>query len=267
MLFFLLVIVAVMLNVNNNQFQRSKYLAATYEVTGRVYSVTSAIQAYLNLKSENEALLARVAELENEKYAYEKEIELLGSISRTERIQIDSLRILQYQVTPAKVIYNNTRSPENYIQINKGSENGIKRDMGVMSPSGIVGVIMDVSPHYSLAISLLNPKFQLNCKLKNKNYSGPLVWDGKDTRYTYLENLPRHADLEIGDTVVTSGYSAFFPEGLPVGVVVDTRKQKNDNYNSAKVKLATDFNALKEVLIIENHFQEEQINLQKTTRR
>ena len=267
LLFLLLIVVAVVLNINNNQFQRSKYLAATYEVTGRVHSVTSAVESYINLKSENDALLFRIAELENEKYTYERKIELLESISRTEIALNDSLYTPQYKSIPGMVVYNNTQGSENYIQINKGSNDGIKRDMGVMSPEGIVGVIMEVSPHYSLAISVLNPKFQLNCKLKDKNYFGPLVWDGKDPRYTYLENLPRHADLEIGDTIVTSGFSAFFPEGLHVGIVIDTKKQKNDNYNSAKVKLATDFNTLKKVLIIENHFQEEQINLQTTTRK
>lgn len=238
-----------------------------HEVTGKINSVTNGIQAYVSLYNTNEELLERIAELEKDVYAYKNAYESLNNFEHSGYVNLDSLEALVYNFIPAKVVYNNIYGSENYIQLNKGEKDGIKPDMGVMSPSGIVGVVMSVSPHYSVAISVLNPKFQLNCKLKNKNYFGPLVWDGKDFQYTFLENLPRHAEMIPGDTVITSGFSAFFPEGLPVGVVVDIHKQKNDNYNSAQVKLFADFSTLTNVMIIQNSYKEEQINLQKTFNR
>ena len=267
LLFLLFVFISVLLIIKNNQFQRSKYLSVAHEVTGRVHSITGAVQSYVSLKDANADLLNRIAELETEVYFYKRKAELLNNSIQTDYIEIDSLSAIVYNFIPASVVYNNVSGTENYIQLNKGSEDGIKRDMGVISSSGIVGVIMDVSPHFSMIISALNPKFQLNCKLKGKDYFGPLVWDGKDPQYTYLENLPRHAELEVGDTIVTSGFSAFFPEGLPVGVIAGSQKQKNDNYNSAKIRLFTDFSTLTEVLIIENSYREEQINLRKIIKR
>lgn len=267
LLFFLLLVFSFLLIVKNNQFQRSKYLSAANEVTGRIHSVTGGIQSYINLYSDNEKLLGKIVELEDKVFSLQEAIRLTTDVTRSDFITLDSINALVYDFKPARVVYNNIRSVENYIQLNKGSEDGVKPDMGVMSPSGIVGVIMDVSPHYSIAISVLNPKFQLNCKIKGKNYIGSLVWDGKDPRYTYLENLPRHAELATGDTIVTSGFSAFFPEGLSVGVIVDVQKQKNDNYNSAKIELFTDFSTLTQVLVIENSYRDEQINLQKRIKR
>jgi rod shape-determining protein MreC len=161
------------------------------------------------------------------------------------------------------VVYNRVSGQENYITLNKGSKDGIEVDMGVISSAGIVGIIIAVSPNYSLVIPVLNSKFHLSCKVKNNDYFGSLVWDGEDPRYAYLQELPRHVNFEINDTVITSSYSAIFPEGLPVGKVIDSRKQKNDDYTSLKINLFTNFYTLTEVLIVRNIHKEEQQNLQK----
>ncbi|MDR0428286.1 MAG: rod shape-determining protein MreC, partial [Dysgonamonadaceae bacterium] len=150
--------------------------------------MTNSVYSYINLKEDNGILLNKIAELETENYLYRKKIEELESSEQTGRIEIDSVNFLNYRFIPARIAYNTISGPENYLLLNRGSNHGIAPDMGVMSPNGIVGVVVGVSSHYSLVISVLNPSFQLNCKLKNKNYSGPLVWDGKDFRYTYLEN-------------------------------------------------------------------------------
>jgi rod shape-determining protein MreC len=249
--------------VNNSRFQRSKYLAVAQEVTGSLYSVSSKVEAHMNLKNKNFDLLKRIAELENTVYAYERQLELLRDTNNTKKIEIDPIHSLIYTFIPAKVVYNNVSRQENYITLNKGSNDGIEIDMGVISSTGIVGVTIAVSPHFSLVISVLNSKFHLSCKVKNNDYSGPLVWDGKDPRYTYLQELPRHVNYEINDTVITSGYSAIFPAGLPVGKVVDSRKQKNDDYTSLKIELFTNFHTLTEALIVRNIYREEQLNLQK----
>ncbi|MDR0865292.1 MAG: rod shape-determining protein MreC [Candidatus Symbiothrix sp.] len=265
LLFLLLVSGSVFLIVKNNQFQRSKFLAVAQEVTGTVYSVTNGYQAYMNLNSTNTDLLNKIAELETDVYRYRKTIEQLTDSGRTAGFEIDSLnKALIYRFTLARVINNNVSGLENYITLDKGSEDGVEPDMGALSANGVVGVVIHTSLHCSVVIPILNPKFKLSCKVKNNNYSGPLVWNGKDARYANLTELPRHVDFEIGDTVVTSGYSTIFPEGLPVGTIEDSQKQKDDNYTSLKIKLFTNFNTLSEVIIVRNSYQKEQKELEET---
>lgn len=264
LLFLILLFLSVLLIVKNNQFQRSKFLLIAQDVTGKIYSVTSGFQSYMNLNEINADLLKKIAELETEVYSYKRIIELKDDSVQTGNIGIDSLNVLIYQFIQARVVNNNVSGVENYITLNRGSEDGVEPDMGVMSANGVVGVVMTTSAHHSVVIPVLNPKFHLSCKVKNSNYYGPLVWDGEDARYTYLTELPRHVNFEVGDTIVTSGYSAIFPEGLPVGSIVDSQKQKDDNYNSVKIKLFTDFYTLNDVIIVKNSYQKEQIDLQKT---
>jgi rod shape-determining protein MreC len=264
LLFLLLLFLSIALIVKNNQFQRSKFLLVAQDVTGRIYSVTSGFQTYMNLNATNADLVKKIAELETEVQAYKQILEVRGDSVQTGSIGIDSLNILIYQFIQARVVNNNISGVENFITLNKGADDGIEPDMGVLSANGVVGVVMTTSAHHAVVIPVLSPKFHLSCKVKNSNYYGPLVWDGKDARYTYLTELPRHVDFKVGDTIITSGYSTIFPEGLPVGSIVDSQKQKEDNYNSVKIKLFTDFYTLNGVIIVKNSYQKEQKNLQKT---
>jgi rod shape-determining protein MreC len=257
---------AVFLLIKNSQFQRSKYLSVAQDITGAIYSATSGVRSYMNLNSANADLLKRVADLETEVYAYKRAVELKDDSVQTASMEMDSSNVFIYRFMPAKVVNNNVSRWENYMTLNRGSEDGIEVDMGVISEKGIVGVIMETSLHFSKVIPVLNPKFRLSCKVKNNNYFGPLVWDGNDSRYTYLTELPRHVAFEPGDTIVTSGHSAIFPEGFPVGFIIDSRKQEDDNYNSLKIELFTNFNTLSNVLIVTNRYQKEQINLQETVK-
>jgi rod shape-determining protein MreC len=263
MLFFLLVFLSIVLIVNNNRFQRSKYLTVMQEVAGNLYFLSSHVEAYMNLESKNTDLLNKVAELENTVYKYERQLELLTDTSTTKEIETDSTHSSIYTFTPAKVVYNRVSGQENYMTLNKGTNDGIEVDMGVVSSTGIAGITIDVSANFALVIPVLNSKFQLSCKVKNNDYFGSLVWDGKDPQYAYLQELPLHVHFEINDTIITSSYSAIFPEGLPVGKIVDSQKQKNDDYTSLKIKLFTNFNTLTEVMIIRNTYKEEQQNLQQ----
>jgi rod shape-determining protein MreC len=251
--------------VNNNQFQRSKYLQVAREVTGRVYSVTNYFRSYLYLKSANADLLKRLSQLETEVYAYRNYLGTLQSdSSRVDSCIMDSLI---YRFIPAKVVNNSVSFLENYITLNKGSDDGVYPDMGVLSVNGngVVGVIRDTSPHFSTVISLLNTKYKLNGKIKHNDYYGPLEWNGKDTQYSYLTEIPRFAAFEPGDTIVTSGYSTVFPKGIPIGSIVDAQKQRDDNYMSLRIRLFTNFNNLNEVQIVTNRFQKEQKELEERT--
>ncbi|GHT61317.1 cell shape-determining protein MreC [Bacteroidia bacterium] len=265
LLFFILTFFSLYLFIHNNEFQRSKYLSVFQEIAGRVYLVSNSVESYMNLKTINSDLMERVAVLEKELRDSKQEVEVLSErVYPLDVHPFEEAYPSAYTFLPAQVVNNQiSRLSNNYITLNKGSLAGIKEDMGVLSPSGIVGVVVSVSPHFSKVISILNPKFQPNCKIKGTNFPGTLSWDGKDSRYSSLRELPQHAKFNIGDTVVTSGFSTVFPEGVPVGTVEDTFKKKGEDYNSLKVKLFTDFSTLSEVLIVVNALKDERLNIEK----
>ena len=130
-----------------------------------------------------------------------------------------------------------------------------------------MGIVSTVADHLSVIIPLLNPKSKLSCKVLGSSYFGSLSWSGRSTRYANLEELPRHVEFQKGDTIVTSGYSSVFPAGIVVGTVADFEKQHDDNFFTLKVELATDFQLLKNVRIIKNYNQEEQIRVEQEARR
>jgi rod shape-determining protein MreC len=219
----------------------------------------------MNLKTINSDLMRRVAVLEQELMNSKREVEVLSEAVHP----MDVSRFTEaysgaYSFLPARVVNNQIfRMDNNYITLNKGALAGVREDMGVLSPTGIIGVVISVSPNFSKVIPILNPKYQPSCKIEKTNFFGTLSWDGKDSQYTYLRELPQHAAFNIGDTIVTSGFSTFFPEGVPVGTVEETFKKKGENYNSLKVKLFTNFGALSEVMIVVNALKDEQLNIEK----
>ena len=262
LLFFFLTAFSLYLLVHNSEFQRSKYLSVFQEVAGGVYSVSNSIKSYVNLKATNSDLMQRIAVLEGEVQGYKKELEI-----QSDRMHPDSIRMSAdqtiYHYTPARVIHNEIFGSNNYILLDKGQKDGIKEDMAVISVKGIVGVVVNVTTNISRVLPLLNPVSHTSCVIKNKGFYGSLFWDGKDPRYIYLSQLPSHTSSSVGDTIVTSGYSGSFPEGVPVGVVEELLKRKNEEYNSLKVRLFTDFSTLNEVLIISDPHREEKINIMK----
>ncbi|MDR0733552.1 MAG: rod shape-determining protein MreC [Dysgonamonadaceae bacterium] len=265
LLFSLLAFCSFYLLIYNNEFQRSKYLSAFQEMAGKVYMVSNSVESYMNLKTINSDLMQRIAVLEHEVRDYKKEVETLSELvypmdaRKHESVYLNAFDFIQAQVVNNQI----SRMGNNYITLNKGALAGLKEDMGVLSSNGIVGVVVNVSPHFARVIPILNPKYQPSCKIKGTDYFGTLSWDGKDSRYISLKEVPQHADFNIGDTIITSGFSTIFPEGVLVGTVEDTFKKKGDNYNSLKIRLFTNFSALSEVLIVTNAAKEEQLNIEK----
>lgn len=261
LLFFFLTAFSLYLLVHSSEFQRSKYLSVFQEMAGRVYSVSNSVQSYLNLKTTNADLMNRIVVLEEEVQNYKKEVQNLTDRVLPDTVSLGNGQIYRY--THSRVIHNQISETNNYILLDKGSDDGIVRDMAVVSVKGIVGVVDNVSPHFSRVIPVLNSRYNPSCMIKNTGFFGSLFWDGKDPRYTSLSRLPSHAAYSVGDTIVTSGYSAIFPEGILVGVVEEAFKRKNEEYNSLKVRLFTDFSTLNEVLIIRDMLREEQIDTEK----
>ena len=206
--------------------------------------------------------MQRIIVLEEEIQTYKIQLENLGDRILPNLIETGNNQPIRHY-THARVVVNRISEINNYILLDKGSNHGITEDMAVISVKGIVGVVMMVTPHFSRIIPVINPGYHPSCMIKNTRLSGSLFWDGKDPRYVSLNGLPSHASSTVGDTIVTSGYSETFPEGVPVGIVVEAVKQKNEEYNSLKVRLFTDFSTLSEVFIIQYPLWEEQKKIEK----
>lgn len=250
------VVISLMMLFNHNPYQQHVYMTSAGKVASSVYKVSNNITSYFNLRENNEDLNRRIADLQ---------CEVLGLREQLQKMQeeygYDSLTLApvlrHYDFIVARVINNSVMRPYNYITLNKGSEDGIAPEMGVLDQNGVVGVVNVVGPHASRVISLLNPNFRLSCKIKGNESFGSLVWDGQDPQYALLEELPRHTVFQRGDTVITSGYSAVFPEGIPVGIVEQGDEKHNENFFTLKVRLLSDFSRLNNVQVVINHDAEE----------
>ena len=251
----LYLILSCVLLVNNNPYQQSVYLTSANAVCAKVYEGMSSITDYFHLKGINNDLQERNALLEMELVDLRAQInDLKMQLPDTAKIQ----PVLQhFDFVVAHVISNSIAQPNNYITINRGHMDGIRPEMGVIDQNGVVGIVNVVGPHASRVISLLNPHIRLSCKLRNSNFYGSLVWDGKSPQYAVLEELPKHVKYKTGDTIVTSGYSAVFPPGIIVGTVQGATRGTTDSFVSLRIKLTTNFSQLSSVRVITNSMQEQ----------
>ncbi len=256
-IFILLEILAFILLFHTSKYHRARYVNFTYSLAGGFSKTFDNIKDYLSLREENRKLIEENNKLYN----------MLKSSYRTTASDAallnDSIYKRKYLYINAKVINNSTNKQYNYITLNKGRNHGIEPDMAVVSDKGIVGIVKSVTDNYSSVLSLLNRKFKVNGKIKRNEYFGPLSWTGTGHGKALLTDIPHHVDILIGDTIVTSGYSAIFPEGYMIGIASDF-KLKGGNYYEIKVDLAVDFKKLSNVQVVKNMFREEQIELEKT---
>ena len=261
-LFILLEVISFVLLFRFNHYQHSVYFSSANAVAGKVYEVSGGITSYFHLKSVNEDLLDRIMELEQQNHNLEDALGRHLSDS-TELNSIRNLPNTDYQVFKARVINNSLNLVDNYITLNRGSKDGIRPEMGVVDGNGVVGIVYDTSSHYSRVISVLNSKSSISCKIVGSEYFGYLKWEYGDSRYAYLKDLPRHAEFNLGDTVVTSGYYTVFPEGIMIGTVDDMADSNDGLSYLLKVKLATDFGKVSEVRVIARTGQHEQKELEQ----
>ena len=263
-LFVILEVASFVLLFRFNNYQQSAYFTSANTVVGAVYEVSGGISSYFHLKSVNEALLDRNMLLEEQINNLEKALKE----RQLDSIAVNSIRKMpqkDYQLFKARVIKNSLNLADNYITLDKGSSSGIHSEMGVVDGNGIVGIVYETSPSYSVVISVLNSKSNISCKIVGSDYFGYLKWEHGDSRYAYLKDLPRHAEFNLGDTVVTSGFSTVFPEGIMVGTVDDMSDSHDGLSYLLKIKLATDFGKLSDVRVIARNGQQEQKELENKT--
>lgn len=246
--------ICVFLLYQNNSYQRSFFFNAFNEVAGRVYYVSGSIKTFINLQTTNEELVQKNGALEQRVLILEDILRKQAADSaKINAILRDSVnKNKTYDFIVAHVVNNSVSQLNNYIEVNKGAKDGIKPDMGVVSSTGLVGIVRSVSPNFSLILPVLNTKFRQSVKIKSTNSFGTLYWDGKDSRYASLDELPRHQKVKMGDTIVTSGFSSIFPEGVIVGTVEGFNKKTDDNFYNLKIKLSTNFYNLSFTRIIKS---------------
>lgn len=265
-LFVLLEVTSFALLFRFNNYQQGAFFTSANLVTGKVYETEAAVTSYFNLKTINQELLDRNTRLELEITSLQKELR---------RMQLDSLKLdtvmkapfQGVEFIPATVINNTLGRSNNYITLNKGSKDGIRSGMGVVGRRGVVGIVYLTTRNYSVVISLLNVKSRISCKISKTGYFGTLSWDSGDSRFAYLDGIPRHALFRRGDKIVTSGYSEVFPEGVPVGQIGRVTESKDGLSYCLQVALATDFGNLTEVRVVAKSFSPEREVLEETAKK
>ncbi|MBS1646964.1 MAG: rod shape-determining protein MreC [Bacteroidetes bacterium] len=262
-LFVFLQIVCVILISKNRNFQSASIINSSNAVSARTYQTISNSKEYLSLKEENDKLSKENAGLLNIIRSRSYEFIQVASL-----VKNDTLYKQKYIYNAAKIISNSTNLRSNYLTLNIGSEQGITHDMAVINAEGIVGVIKDVSKNFSSALSILHKDVKVNCMLKKNGSYGPLSWE-KDDDYSSatLTDIPIHAKIKVGDTVVTSALSSIFPEGIMVGWVKNFERKSGDAFYTVKIRLSTDFKKINHVYVIKNVFKNEQDSLEKTSQK
>lgn len=248
LLFILLEGISLVMLFSLNDYQGSVWLTSANTATGSVLEVKQRVTGYFGLQSENERLAEQNAQLTAQVFGLQQALDSTALV----RLTAETVGQWPFGVVPATVVENSTGKLNNYITINKGTADGLRPDMGVISSDGVVGVTFRCSRHYSLVLPILNGKSNISCKVRPGESFGYLEWLGGDTRTAQLRDVPRYADISVGDTVVTSGHSAFFPEGLMVGVIRDFEPSADNLSNNIYVQLSTPFAHLRHVFVIQN---------------
>lgn len=263
-LFIILEMVSLFLLYRFNNYQQGVFFTSSNLVVGKIYEASSSVTGYFHLRTANDDLLERNMLLEQRVSVLEDMLKEYMPDSLMFADRVNELKP-DYTFHKAHVINNSVSRADNYITIDKGAADGIRPEMGVVDGRGVVGIVYLTSSSYSVVISLLNSKSNISCKIKSSDYFGYLRWEEADSRYAYLKDLPRHAHFSLGDTVITSGYSTVFPEGVMVGTVDDMSDSTDGLSYNLKIKLAADFGKLSGVHVLARTGQQEQLELEKRT--
>lgn len=256
--FFVLELLALLLVVNKNDLQRSVVFRYATTLSAWTYKITNSVTDYFGLVEMNELLSEENARLRTELSLIETKI----ALSDSALFAVDTLSNVSY--LSAKVVYNSVYDLQNYIIIDKGSAHGIEEDMGVFAPQGVVGVVQRVSENYAVVLPIINPDQVISAKIKDNDQLGAVVWNGITPQKAKLEEIPSHVTAEAGDSVVTSGFSAIFPEGMLIGVIDKVKHLEYTMFCDVDITLAVDFQSLTYVNIAVYRNKEELYNLQKS---
>jgi len=258
-LFIVFETVALLLVFQRNNYQQAVAFNLSRNISGYVNSKIFSFRQYMDLHEANRALLEENKRLRNSHLSSYK-----LKIPAAAGVEFDSAWDQQYNFISARVIANSVNKQNNFISIDKGYVHGVKPDMGVISGNGVAGIVAGVSDNFSTVISVLNIDLRISSRLKNTGYFGSLHWNGKEPETAILQDIPHHVTLNPGDSVITSGFSAIFPEGIMIGTVTGFDFE-GGNFHNITVNLATDFRKLNYIYVIEDRFREELLELEKAS--
>lgn len=264
-LFAVLELISVVLLFQYNSYQGSVWVTSANAMTGKIYEWDSAVESFFSLTKVNESLTLRNFYLERQVNQLSRlYAEATGDTVAAKREDMATLN--RYRLTPAKVIGSTLDRDDNLITIDKGRADGIAADMGVACGLGVVGVVYMTSEHYSIVLPVLNVRSRISCTIRKRGYFGYLRWSGGDPTIAYVEDIPRHAHFKLGDWVETNGYSSIFPQGVPVGKILQVYNSRDGLSYRLKIQLATDFGRLRDVYVITDRTIAERSRLMEAAR-
>lgn len=255
-LFLLLEVGCIYLVVQNNYYQKASFVNSSNSISANILQTSTNVEQYFLLKDANEKLAKENADLRSHILT-----SFDISVNRNYTVN-DTVYHQKYSYTSAKVVNVSTNMRNNYLTLNKGEKDGIQNDMAVITSTGIVGQVKDVSENFCTVMSVLHSKVTISSKIKKDGSYGPLTWDGVDFRYATLTDIPTHVRLVKGDTIVTTAFSRTFPENILIGTVESFERPTGKYFYTIKVKLSTDFKKLTYVYIVKNIHKAEQEELE-----
>ena len=262
LLFVLLEVISIVLLFHYNSYQGSVWFSSANAVAGKVYGWNSSVEQYFALTTVNEQLTQRNLQLEREvQVLTEQVLKQNKDTSAIERMQSSVMKGLD--MIPAKVVSSSLDKANNFITIDKGSADGVKKDMGVVCGTGVVGIVYLTSEYYSVLIPVLSAKSNISCTIRGRGYFGYLHWNGGSPEYAYVDDIPRHAHFRLGDYIVTSGYSSVFPPGIIVGRIKHVYNSYNGLSYRLKITLSTDFTRLRDVCVINDREMDSKLEILK----
>lgn len=248
-LFILLEVLSFVLLFHYNSYQGSVWFSSANAVSGKVFEWNASVTQYFSLVDVNKTLTERNIYLERQVEQLTEQLEKAGRDStEIERMQTSVLK--DCNTIPAKVVSCSLNNLNNFITIDKGYADGVRKDMGVVCGTGVVGIVYLVSEHYSVLIPVLSSVSNISCTIRSRGYFGYLHWKGGSPEEAYIDDIPRHARFKLGDVIVTSGYSSVFPPGIVVGKIKHVYNSANGLSYRLKITLSTDFGRLRDVCVI-----------------
>ena len=257
--FILFFVISILLVVQNNRYQRSAFLNSSSTVIGSFYGKLNSWKSYLALDETNKNLAQENANLRQQLQEYI----LKDSVDSVQLV--DSLEIGRYKFTVAEVVNNSVHQKSNYITINKGSNEGVEKGLGVITSNGVVGIVLNVSKHFSTVQSVLHPDTRISVTLDTTSTFGSLVWgNSNDPRFAIVKDIPNHVKVKKGQKIYTSGFS-LFPKGIEIGKIEETGLESGESFLNLKIRLNPNFNSLNHVYIVKDLLEAEKNQLEAQT--
>lgn len=250
-------LLCLILVIHTHTYHKTTAINASNAVTGNVFETYSNWTSYLHLQEVNDSLMQENARLLQELELSQRDNKVV------EEVGCDNTHTPAFTYIQAKVISNTTRKTSNFMVINRGTEQGVEPNMGIINGSGVVGTVKDVSANFATVMTVLNKDTKIGVRIIGEDYTGSLEWPFEDPETAVVYGIPKHVKIIPGDTLVTSGYSHLFPAGIPAGTIIDASLPPGSNFYEINVRLAVNFETIRHVYVVNNLFREELENLEE----